>query len=293
MSNNQKQKSVDRVNQIVQHFKIREPSKKLSRKVCILTGVGNQKGIGWATALLFAKEDVKQLYLIDLDGSSLPTLSSQIKNINPNTSVKEIVGDAADDKLIKLVCEQAIEDHGHLDVFFANAGISSLAPLNSTDHETVERTMKINAISTWIALKHSTESMLKNIEPFRGGSIIFTASVAGLRFGAGSTDYSASKAAVISLAQTGSNAYPGANIRVNTVCPGLIQTEMTDLIFKTAKDHSKIGQLCSLRRYGLPAEVAAVVLFLAGGDSSYINGAVIPVDGGLSSSLPVIPGKSF
>lgn len=102
----------------------------------------------------------------------------------------------------------------------------------------------------------------------RGGSIILTASVAALRSGAGSVDYSASKAAVASLAYTGANSYPGANIRVNAICPGLIQTQMTGPIFAKSRDRSKIGQLCSLRRYGIADEVASVVLFLASEDAS-------------------------
>lgn len=130
-------------------------------------------------------------------------------------------------------------------------------------------------MSCWLALKHGSEAMLNNNQDesrsgkaHRGGSIILTASAAGLRSGAGSVDYSASKAAVTSLALTGANAYPGSNIRVNAICPGLIQTQMTGPIFQMTKDRSKIGQLCSLRRYGVADEVAGVVLFLASDDSS-------------------------
>ncbi|KAH9815077.1 hypothetical protein DFH28DRAFT_893425 [Melampsora americana] len=286
---------VDRLSQILGHFNSRSSSRKLHGKVCILTGVGNEKGIGWATAVLFAQEGAKHMYLLDMDGSALPKLSSKIKGISPEIGVSTFAGDASSEELIKKICQAALEEHGHLDVFFANAGIASSAPIQSTSYQTVEKVLKINALSCWLAVKYASDAMIQNKDTqtpsantHRGGSIILTASIAGLRSGAGSADYSASKAAVASLALTGANAYPGANIRVNAICPGLIQTQMTDPIFSLTSDKSKIGQLCSLRRYGLADEVAGVVLFLASGDSSYVNGAVIPVDGGLSSSHPVV-----
>ncbi|KAG0144593.1 hypothetical protein CROQUDRAFT_659788 [Cronartium quercuum f. sp. fusiforme G11] len=300
--NSSKAKSppVDRLEQILRHFEKRTSSKKLIEKVCILTGVGNEQGIGWATAVQFASEAAKHLYLLDMDGNALPKLSDKIRDVSSNTGVSTYVGDASDEGLIKKICQQALDDHGHLDVFFANAGIATGSPLEATSYKTAEKILKINTLSCWLALKYASSTMLRNQKDesptgidHRGGSIILTASVAGLRSGAGSVDYSASKAAVASLAMTGANAYPGANIRVNAICPGLIQTQMTGPIFELSRDKSKIGQLCSLRRYGIADEVASAVLFLASEDSSYVNGAVVPVDGGLSSSVPVIPGKSY
>lgn len=291
--------SAQRLEQIVKHFNSRNPSKKLTGKVCILTGVGHEQGIGWATALLFAKEDAKHLYLLDSKGDKFSDLRKVIQSANERTGVSTFTGDAADEGLIQSICKQAINEYGHLDVFFANAGVATGAPLDKTTYETAERSLRVNTMSCWLALKYGSQAMLKEVptttgspQP-RGGSIIFTSSVAGIRSGAGSMDYSASKAAVMSLASTGANAYPGSAIRVNAVCPGMIQTQMTGPVFQLAKDKSKIGQLCSLRRYAIAEEVASVVLFLASDDSSYVTGAAIPVDGGLSSSLPVIPGKSY
>ncbi|KAH9466677.1 hypothetical protein MJO28_000708 [Puccinia striiformis f. sp. tritici] len=289
----------ERLQQITNHFDTRISSKKLAGKVCVLTGVGHELGIGWATAVLFAKEDAKHLYLIDLKGDSFPALLKKLKSLNPNIGLSTISGDASEENLVRSVCQKAIDEHERLDVFFANAGVAGFAPIGQTSYETSERVMRINTMSSWLALKYGSEAMLKGGKgggegnKARGGSIIFTASAAGLKSGAGSTEYSASKAAVISLASTGANAYPGAAIRVNAVCPGLIQTQMTGPIFTMSKDKSKIGQLCPLRRFAVADEVASVVLFLASDDSSYVNGTSIPVDGGLSSSLPVIPGKQY
>ena len=126
------------------------------------------------------------------------------------------------------------------------------------------------------------------------GSIVCTASVAGLRSGAGSTPYSASKAGVISLVQTAANQLAGTGVRINAICPGLIETGMTRGIFELARqrgtDH-KIGQLNPTRRAGEPEEIARAALFLASDESSYVNGQAIAVDGGLSSSHPFVPGR--
>jgi NAD(P)-dependent dehydrogenase (short-subunit alcohol dehydrogenase family) len=123
------------------------------------------------------------------------------------------------------------------------------------------------------------------------GSIICTASVAGIRSGAGGPAYSASKAGVISLVKTTANELYGTGVRVNAIAPGLIETGMTKPIFDASRargtDH-KIGQLNPLTRYGNPEEIAHAGLFLASDDASYVNGQTIAVDGGLSSSHPVV-----
>lgn len=126
------------------------------------------------------------------------------------------------------------------------------------------------------------------------GSIIGTASVAGIRSNAGSTPYSASKAAVISLAQSISYQLAGTNIRINAICPGLIETGMTALVYDAARargTEKKIGQLNPMKRGGRADEIARVALFLGSDESSYVNGQAWAVDGGLSAGHPVVPGK--
>jgi NAD(P)-dependent dehydrogenase (short-subunit alcohol dehydrogenase family) len=123
----------------------------------------------------------------------------------------------------------------------------------------------------------------------RGGSIICTASVAGLKANAGSSPYSASKSGVISLVQTTSYALSGTGIRVNAICPGLIETGMTRNTFEKARERGKadkIGQINPTQRGGVPEEIAAMGLFLASDEASYVNGQAIPVDGGLTASMP-------
>jgi NAD(P)-dependent dehydrogenase (short-subunit alcohol dehydrogenase family) len=122
-----------------------------------------------------------------------------------------------------------------------------------------------------------------------GGSIICTASVAGLRAGAGGAAYSASKAGVINLVQTGAQQLSESGVRVNAICPGLIETGMTQPIYDMARaagQEERLGELNPLRRGGEPSEIANAALFLASDEASYVNGAALVVDGGLSTSHP-------
>jgi NAD(P)-dependent dehydrogenase (short-subunit alcohol dehydrogenase family) len=135
--------------------------------------------------------------------------------------------------------------------------------------------------------------MLKN-KPYSSGSIVATASVAGIRSNAGGSDYSASKAAVPSLMQTCAYQLAGSGIRCNAICPGIIETGMTAPMYEMARQRGtdrKIGQLNPLKRGGVADEVARAVLFLASDDASYINGQALPVCGGLSAGHPFVPGK--
>jgi len=122
----------------------------------------------------------------------------------------------------------------------------------------------------------------------KSGAIVNTASVAGINAGAGLNAYSASKAALINFTKTAACDLGGYNIRVNAVCPGLIETGMTRPIFDLARDKGKVeklGSRCELRRYGRPEEVAKVICFLASDDASFITGQALPVDGGNTASL--------
>lgn len=131
-------------------------------------------------------------------------------------------------------------------------------------------------------------------KPSPSGSVIATASVAGLRSNAGSSDYSASKAAVISLMQTGAYQLSRSNIRCNAICPGLIETGMTSLMYEAARERgteSRIGQINPMGRGAIADEVARVALFLGSDESSYVNGQAWAVCGGLSAGHPYVLGK--
>jgi NAD(P)-dependent dehydrogenase (short-subunit alcohol dehydrogenase family) len=150
--------------------------------------------------------------------------------------------------------------------------------------------------SVFLAGKYAAPAMRRTsaAKPNGGGSIIATASVAGIRSNAGSTPYSASKAAVVSMAQTMAYQLAGTNVRVNAICPGIIETGMTAPTYVAARargTENKIGQLNPMKRGGHADEIARVALFLGTDESSYVNGQAWAVDGGLSAGHPYVLGK--
>ena len=121
-----------------------------------------------------------------------------------------------------------------------------------------------------------------------GGSIILNSSTGSLRARGGTEAYGAAKAGVNHLTMTAACDLGGHNVRVNAVCPGLIETGMTRRVFDYARENDKehkLGSRCELRRYGRPEEIAAAIAFLASDDASYITGQALPVDGGNTASL--------
>ncbi|KAH0063068.1 NAD(P)-binding protein, partial [Aureobasidium melanogenum] len=269
-------------------------------KVCIITGCNSALGIGRASAYEYASAGAKALILSDFDTSNLDNWKQDIEKLYPGTEVVVQKVDAGNEEDVKAVVKLAVDKWGRLDVFFANAGISGtmervyeVGKKEGKSEQDFMRTMKVNALSVFLATKHAANAMLQN-KPNPCGSIIATASVAGLRSNAGPTDYSASKAAVISITQTSAYQLAGTGIRCNAICPGIIETGMTAAMYKAARargSEGKIGQLNPLMRGAVADEVARVALFLATDESSYVNGQAWAVDGGLSAGLPFVPGK--
>jgi NAD(P)-dependent dehydrogenase (short-subunit alcohol dehydrogenase family) len=256
---------------------------RLQGKTAIVTGAGS--GIGRASAKLFAAEGAHVL-ASDITDAVLET-ADQIRAAG-GTAIG-MKSDASDEAAVKELIARATRELGGLHVVYANAGVSGgLTTLEDTTTDLFERILRINLIGPFLAIKHASPIMVKQGK----GSIICTASVAGLRSGAGGIPYSASKAGVVSLVQTTANMLRGTGVRINAICPGLIETGMTKPLFEMARargTEARIGQLCSLGRYGEPDEIAGAALFLASDDASYVTGQAIPVDGGLSSSLPFVP----
>ena len=240
---------------------------RLGGKVAIITGAAS--GIGRATVELFRSEGA----------------------IVVGTDVSEgadVVADAGREDQVQALVQQVAREHGGLDIFFANAGISGgFASIAEQTEQDWAEILRVNLIGPFLAIKHSAPLMNER----GGGSIICTASVAGLRSGAGGAAYSASKAGVINLVQTSAQQLTGSGIRVNTICPGLIETGMTQPIYdlaRTSGQEQRIGELNPLQRGGDPEEIARAALFLASEESSYVNGTALVVDGGLSSSHPTV-----
>jgi len=257
--------------------------KRLEGKTALVSGAAS--GIGRASAILFAAEGAN-VVLLDL-APAVEETAEAIRSAGGRGIA--FVRDSSDEANVAAAIDAAVREFGALDVCFANAGISGgLVPLQEQTPEHWLQVLTINLVGTFLAVKHAARVMT----PRKRGSIICTASVAGLRSGAGGSPYSSSKAGVISLVQTTAYQLGGSGVRINAICPGLIETGMTKPIFDQAKsrgtDH-KIGQLNPLRRAGVPTEIAQMALFLASDDASYVNGQAFPVDGGLSASHPVVP----
>lgn len=254
----------------------------LRGKTALVTGAAS--GIGRASALLFASEGAA---VVALDRAAhVEATAAEIRAAGG--SAVGLIRDSSTEEDIAGAVALAIKEYGGLDVCYANAGISGgLVPFFEETVEHWNEVLNINLIGTFLAAKYAALAMVKQ----RRGSIICTASVAGLRSGAGGMPYSASKAGVISLVQTAANQLSGSGVRINAICPGLIETGMTRPIFEQARargSEHKIGQLNPLQRPGIPDEIAQTALFLASDASSYINGQAIAVDGGLSTSHPIV-----
>jgi NAD(P)-dependent dehydrogenase (short-subunit alcohol dehydrogenase family) len=254
---------------------------RLAGRRAMVTGAGS--GIGRAAARLFAAEGAAVL-AVDRDPAGLGETVRTI--VHAGGTAVAAHADAGSESDVRDCVARAVAELGGLEVLYANAGVSGGdLPLAEQTVALWQEVLRVNLIGPFLAVKHASAHMVAQ----GYGSIVCTASVAGLRANAGGNPYSASKAGVISLVQTAANSFWGTGVRINAICPGLIETGMTRPIFEAARaagHGDRLGQINPLQRYGLPQEIAAMALFLASDEASYVNGQAIAVDGGLTSTLP-------
>ena len=244
---------------------------RLAGKVAVVTG-GNS-GIGLATAKRLQQEGAK----VAISGRSLNALDEAVRNIG--NGVLAIQADVAKlEELDKLYAEVSTK-LGKIDVLFVNAGVAKFAPLAGTPESTYDEQFDINIKGAYFTLQKAIP-LLND-----GASIILNTSVASSKGNANTSAYSATKAALRSLARTAAAELVGRGIRVNAVAPGPI---VTPIFEKTGLPQEAVDEFASqvlekvpMKRFGQPEEVAATVAFLASEDASYITGVEINVDGGM------------
>ena len=249
-------------------------SKDIENKVALITG--GTTGIGRDTAVLFAKEGAKVVFSGRREAEGNETLNLIRAAGGEGFFVKSDVSKAAE---VESLVQKTVEKYGRLDIAFNNAGIEGRwAPLIEQTEEDWDQVLDINLKGVWLSLKYEVLQMLKQGGK---GSIVNMSSVAGLIGAAQAGVYVASKHGVIGLTKSAAAEYAAQGIRVNAVCPAVIETPMAERIFGEPEVSRKMISLHPLGRFGTPMEVAQAVLWLCSDKSSFTTGQCLGIDGGL------------
>ncbi len=246
---------------------------RLQDKVVVITGAGS--GMGRATALLFGGEGAK-LVLADIEGAAVERTARDVTAAGGVALAQRT--DVTSEEDVQALVERASTEHGRLDVIFNNAGIEGPSA-RLADHTLAQwqQVLAVNLTGVFLGMKYAIPVMAKQ----ESGSIISTASVAGLVGWHGAAAYSATKAAVVNLTRTASVEYAKYNVRVNCICPGVIQTAMVERITGSSDEAlERLKRMQPLPRIGQPEDIARMALYLASDESSFVTGAAMVVDGG-------------
>ena len=248
---------------------------RLEGKVAVVTAGGS--GIGAATARRFAREKAS-VVIADLSGTRAAQVAGAITQSGGNARWLKM--DASDPEGVQAAIRLAMDSWGRLDVMFNNAGLGTVEALETTTLETWNRVLAVTLTSAFLGIKYSVPIMRKQ----GGGSIVNTASISGTAGDYGMSAYNAAKAGVINLVRGAALENAKYGIRINCVCPGAINTRVAQVLggndvegFKRKLGQNPIG------RMGEPEEIANTVCFLASDEASFITGATIVVDGGLTA----------
>lgn len=242
-------------------------------KVCFVTGASS--GIGRATALAFAKQGAKVVCVdINADGGK-ETAALIEKNGGQSLFIKCDVSKARE---VQTAVATTIEKFGAIDIAFNNAGTEGHpAPTGDSTEENWDQVLNVNLKGIWLCMKYQIIQMLKQGH----GSIVNCASIAGVVGFQNSSAYVASKHGVIGITKTAALEYAKSNIRVNAVCPGVIQTEMIERFVQgNEQARSQLAAGEPIGRLGEPDEIASAVLWLSSEGASFVTGHALAVDGG-------------
>ena len=253
---------------------------KLDGKVAVITGAAS--GIGRGTAIWFAGEGAA-VVIADLNVEGGEAAVRDCKE-NGGRAVFQKT-DVSAEAEVKAAVARAVKEFGRLDIIYNNAGLGgAVGPIDETTVENWDKSIGILLRSVFLGMKFAIPEMRKA----GGGSIISTASVAGLRGGAGPHAYSAAKAAVINLTRSVALEVGKDRIRVNCICPGGINTPLINSRVPGGEPVAEqfLSQIQPIPRAGHPQDIAAMALFLASDDSEWVTGTAMVIDGGLPQAAP-------
>ena len=246
---------------------------RLEGKSCLISG--GAKGLGAAQARLFAREGAR-VAVGDVRDSEGARLVGELRASGADSLYVRL--DVTSEADWESAVAAVMEEFGALDVLVNNAGIYNRAPVEETTLEEWERVMDVNSTGVFLGTKHAIPAMRRS----GGGSIVNMSSVAGLVGSRTQTVYNASKGAVRLLTKSTAVQYAPEGIRANSVHPGVIETDMMQEVIRTEEERATRMSLTPIGRFGTAGDVANGVLFLASDEASYVTGAELVIDGGLT-----------
>ena len=254
---------------------------RLDGKIAVVTGAAGV--IGRATTELLAERGAR---IVAVDRKR-EELEDAIKGLPASAEPLAVTADVSDEDEVANYVRAAVDRFGTIDVFYNNAGVEGeVRPITQYPLDTFRRVLDVNVVGVFLGMKHVLPVMLKQNK----GSIINTASIAGLIGSPQIAVYSASKHAVIGLTRSAAWECTGTGVRVNCVCPGMIDSRMLSAILEgrntgnAPMPQQKIVERIPARRLGQASEVASIVAFLASDEASYVSGSAYTVDGGRTAA---------
>jgi NAD(P)-dependent dehydrogenase (short-subunit alcohol dehydrogenase family) len=254
---------------------------RLDRKVAVVTGAAGV--IGTATMRLLAERGAR---IVAVDRKE-PDLKAAITDLPASAEALAVVADVTEEDEVADYVRAAIDKFGTIDVFYNNAGIEGdVKPITEYPLASFRKVLDVNVVGVFLGMKHVLPVMLRQNK----GSIVNTASIAGLMGSPQIAVYSASKHAVIGLTKSAAWECTGTGVRVNCVCPGLIDSRMLSTIIQgrnpgnAPMPNEKLVERIPARRLGQASEVASIVAFLASDEASYVSGSAYTVDGGRTAA---------
>ncbi|KAJ4316269.1 hypothetical protein N0V94_005548 [Neodidymelliopsis sp. IMI 364377] len=253
--------------------------------VALITGAGGT-GIGAAVAKGFARSGCTKIAITDIDSATLRQTKEAILSMDPSIEIFDQAGDVADESFVDSFTDEVTAKFSRLDYAVNCAGVLGGKPVKAVDMtmDAFDRLNNINYRGSWLSSRAQLRNMLKQEplpdQPGQRGSIVNIASQLGIVARPGAAAYCASKSAIINMTRANAIDYSEDGIRVNCICPGVIETPMTTTSPEMVEALKPSINIAPMKRMGKPDEVANAVLFLCSTQASFIQGHALVVDGG-------------